>query len=75
MTRTVENIREQSGLFDKRMALTTKEVAQAIGRSEHAVHILVNRRAIPFRKVGGRLVFIPEEIRDWLHGKGASDVS
>ncbi len=74
MERKGESVGEQR-LFDKRLALTTKEVAEAIGRSVHAVHCMVNRGSIPFRKVGGRLAFIPDEIRDWLHGKGAEDVS
>lgn len=53
-------------LFDKRLALSVAEVAEAIGRSTAAVYMLVHRGNIPHRKHGTRVVFIPEEIRAWL---------
>ncbi len=47
--------------------LNTKECADTLHRSEGAVRNLVLRRKIPFRKPGGRLVFIREEIRQWIY--------
>jgi excisionase family DNA binding protein len=65
-----------TGLFDKRLALSVSEVAEAIGRSQMAIYHLIRRGAIPCHKRGGRWVFIPEEIRAWLtNGKGATNVS
>ena len=45
---------------------TTKEAARFLKRSENAIRNLTVRRAIPYRKVAGRLVFIPEEILEWM---------
>jgi hypothetical protein len=40
---------------------------QILGRqSDAAVYMLVARRAIPYRKVRGRLVFFEEELREWM---------
>jgi excisionase family DNA binding protein len=44
----------------------TKECAEYIGRSAGAVRNLVLRRAIPFRKPGGRLVFLRSELKEWI---------
>jgi excisionase family DNA binding protein len=43
-----------------------KKAAEYLERSPGAIRNLVLRRKIPFRKVGGRLVFIEEEIRTWI---------
>lgn len=65
----------ENGLFEKRLALSVHEVAEAIGRSPMAIYHLIRRGAIPCHKRGGRWVFIPEEIRAWLTNKGATHVS
>lgn len=57
---------EQPRLFDKRLALNVDEVAFAIGRTPKAIYALIEKRQIPARKVGGRWVFIPEELERWL---------
>ena len=46
--------------------MQTNEVAEFLGRSPGAVRNLVLRRAIPFRKVGGRLIFLKHEIDLWI---------
>ena len=46
--------------------LTTDDCAQFIGRSAGAVRNLVLRRAIPYRKPGGRLVFLKSELEAWI---------
>jgi hypothetical protein len=48
------------------IALDTKEAGAFIRRSPAAVRNLVMRRLIPFRKVGGRLLFIREELEEWV---------
>ena len=45
---------------------STFDVAWFLGRSPAAIRNLVLRHAIPFRKVGGRLVFLPREIEQWI---------
>ena len=46
--------------------MKTEEVAEFLGRSPAAVRNLVLRRGIPFRKVGGRLLFLRNEIQLWI---------
>ena len=48
--------------------LTTKEVAEFIGRSPGAIRNMVMRRSIPYRKPKrcGRLVFVKSEIVKWI---------
>lgn len=46
--------------------LNTEEVSALIGRSPGAVRNLVLRRQIPFRKPGGRLMFLRSEILLWI---------
>ena len=44
----------------------TEECGKLCDRSPGAVRNLVMRRKIPFRKVGGRLLFIRSEIERWI---------
>jgi excisionase family DNA binding protein len=46
--------------------MTTKECGRLIGRSAGAIRNLVLRRQIPFRKLGGRLLFLRSEIEQWI---------
>lgn len=46
--------------------LNTTEAADFLRKSPAAVRNLVMRRMIPFRKVGGRLLFIKEELEKWI---------
>jgi len=48
--------------------LTTAELSEFIGRSPAAIRNLVLRRTIPFRKPAGRLLFVRNEIEDWING-------
>jgi excisionase family DNA binding protein len=45
---------------------TTEQVAEYLRRTPGAIRNLVLRRAIPFRKPAGRLLFIKEEIDLWI---------
>ncbi|MBW2110643.1 MAG: helix-turn-helix domain-containing protein [Deltaproteobacteria bacterium] len=47
--------------------MTTRAVARLINRSPAAIRNLVMRRRIPFRKPGGRLLFIRSEIERWIN--------
>jgi len=44
----------------------TKEAAEFLHRSPGAIRNLVLRRAIPYRKVGGRLLFLRSEVERWI---------
>ena len=46
--------------------LNTVECADLLSRSPAAIRNLVLRRKIPFRKPGGRLVFVRGEIEEWI---------
>ena len=46
--------------------LNTKECGQLTNRTAGAIRNLVMRRAIPFRKPGGRLLFLRSEIEAWI---------
>jgi len=47
--------------------LTTAECGRLIGRSAGAIRNLVLRHQIPYRKPGGRLLFIRSEIEQWIN--------
>ncbi|NIO20908.1 MAG: helix-turn-helix domain-containing protein [Candidatus Aenigmarchaeota archaeon] len=46
--------------------LTVKQLGEMIGRSPSAVRNLCLRRRVPYRKVAGRLIFVRQEIEDWI---------
>jgi excisionase family DNA binding protein len=46
--------------------MTTDAVSAYLSRSPGAIRNLVNRRRIPFRRVGGRLLFLRSEIDRWI---------
>ena len=46
--------------------LNIEETAIKLKRTPRAIRGLVLRRAIPFRKVGGRILFIEDEIDRWI---------
>ena len=44
----------------------TREMAKYLCRTEKAIRELAFRRAIPFRKPAGRLLFIKDEVDKWI---------
>lgn len=48
----------------------TKQLANYLGRSPKAIRELAFRRAIPFRKPAGRLLFLKSEIDLWIEKSG-----
>lgn len=46
--------------------MTTSDCSAYLSRSPGAIRNLVNRRRIPFRRVGGRLLFLKSEIDRWI---------
>jgi hypothetical protein len=46
--------------------LNANEVGLVLGRSPGAVRNLVLRRRIPYRKLAGRLLFLRDEIENWV---------
>jgi hypothetical protein len=55
------NLKELNGQY-----LNIDELASYISRSKGAIRNLVLRRAIPYRKPAGRLIFLKEEIDKWI---------
>jgi len=45
----------------------TKEAGEFLKRSPAAIRNLVLRRRIPYRKLAGRLIFLRNEIEEWIH--------
>ncbi len=52
--------------MNKEQYLTITELSEYVKRSKPAIRMLVLRRALPFRKVAGRLLFSKEEIDQWI---------
>lgn len=46
--------------------MTIIQCADLLGRSPSAIRNLCLRRKIPYRKPGGRLVFLADEIEQWI---------
>ena len=53
--------------------LSTTEVADLLRRSPAAIRNMVMRKIIPYRKPGGRLLFVKDELEEWvLRSEGVS---
>ena len=52
----------------KEIYFDTSQCAKFLKRTPGAVRNLVLRRAIPFRKPGGRLMFLKSELKAWIEG-------
>jgi len=46
--------------------LGVEEAAEMLGRSENAVRRMVERRQLPFRKSGRRVLFLESELRAFI---------
>lgn len=46
--------------------LSVDEAAEMLGRTTHVVYRLVERRQIPFRKSGQRVLFLESELRAFI---------
>ena len=46
--------------------LGVEEAAEMIGRTTHAVYRLVERRQIPYRKSGRRVLFVESELKAFI---------
>ena len=46
--------------------LDVPETAAMLGRSENAVRRMVERRQIPYRKSGRRVLFLESELREFI---------
>jgi hypothetical protein len=58
--------KSDNSIHEEPVYFNTKGLAAYIHRSEGAIRNLVMRRAIPFRKVRGRLLYIKIEIDRWI---------
>ena len=48
--------------------LDVSETAEVLGRSENAVRRMVERRQIPYRKAGRRVLFLESELKAFIEG-------
>lgn len=62
---------QSSALFENRDFLTYEECAEYTRLSLSTIKRLVYAREIPYARVGVRVVFDKQKIRDWLQEKGA----
>ena len=46
--------------------MTVKDVAKLLKLSEHTVRVKVYRSQLPARRLGGRIVFIRQELEEYL---------
>lgn len=46
--------------------LTVKEVAEMLKLSEHTIRMKVYRSQLPARRLGGRIIFIREELERYI---------
>lgn len=52
--------------------LTVKELSKWIKLSESHIYFLVNKRKIPFAKLGGKLLFDKQKIKEWIDANSPS---
>jgi excisionase family DNA binding protein len=50
------------------MVLSVKEMAALLGCSEQAVYKQVYRQALPYRKLGRKVIFLRQEVEAYLNG-------
>ena len=55
-------------MFEERILLNTKEAGGLLGISAGAVRVRCCRHELPYRKFGGKLVFIRSELEAWAKG-------
>ncbi len=60
----IQESRQSKAEMDRYLGIN--QVADMLHRSPAAIRNLVMRRKIPFRKPGGRLLFIESEIKQWV---------
>lgn len=48
--------------------MDVKTTAEFLGTSEKAIRGMVTRHLIPFRRLGGRIVFLRTDLERWLQG-------
>jgi len=51
---------------DGRLALTPREAAERLGVGKNTIYEAIKKKAIPFRRLGGRVLIPVEELRQWL---------
>ncbi len=49
------------------MVLDIRSAAQLLGTSEKAVRARISRRVLPFRRLGGRIVFMKDDLTAFIN--------
>lgn len=52
-----------------------RQASEITGLSVSTLYAWVNRRRIPYVKIGGRVLFDPADIREWIDGSKVQPVN
>ena len=63
---TIRNLKTRTVGGRSMKVLKVKDVAEMLGTSPANVRLLTYRGRLPGRKMGGRIVFLEEELREYL---------
>ena len=58
-----------SGAHNPRPLLTVEQAAEWLGMSPAAIRSMVQRRQVPYFKVGRRVRFDPDHVQRWLNAQ------
>ena len=56
-----------TGILDD--LLTVRELAKWLRLSESHIYSLVSKKKIPFNKIGGKVLFDKQQIKNWIEGQ------
>ena len=49
--------------------LTVRELGKWLRLSESHIYSLVSKKKIPFNKVGGKVLFDKQQVKEWIEGQ------
>lgn len=56
-----------TGILDD--LLTVRELSKWLRMSESHIYTLVSKKKIPFNKIGGKVLFDKQKIKNWIEGQ------
>ncbi len=56
-------------LMERRSSYSVRQLAKYLGLAEVTIYKYVKDRKIPFTKIGKRVIFLDEQIQEWLKAK------
>tara|TARA_B100001123_G_C15342930_1_gene1035765 strand:+ start:1871 stop:2053 length:183 start_codon:yes stop_codon:yes gene_type:complete len=55
--------------MERRSSYSVRQLAKYLGLAEVTIYKYVKDRKIPFTKIGKRVIFLDEQIQEWLKAK------